>query len=101
MLRNLFRLDSALMIAMLQITDCIFLSLVWFLCAFPVVTAGASFAALYDATYQTFRREEKHSRGRFFDSFRRNLKASVLPLCLTWRLDIPSRAPPCPPLSAG
>ncbi len=79
MLRNLFRPDSGLMIVMSQITDCIFLSLFWVLCCFGVVTAGASFAALYDATYQAFRKGEKHSWGCFFGAFRRNLKASLIP----------------------
>ena len=49
MFRSLFRPDSPLMITVNQITDCIFLSLFWILGCFPVVTAGASFAALYDA----------------------------------------------------
>ena len=49
MFRNLFSPDSQLMITMTRITDFIFLSLFWLLCSFPVVTMGASFAALYDA----------------------------------------------------
>lgn len=79
MFRNLFRPDSPLMIVMTQITDCIFLSLFWLLGCFPVVTAGASFAALYDATFRTFRQGERHSWQRFFHSFRQNLKAGILP----------------------
>ena len=49
MLRNLLRPDSGLMIAMTQITDCIFLSLFWILGCVPVVTVGTACAALYDA----------------------------------------------------
>ena len=55
MFRNFFRPDSALMITLSQITDCIFLSLFWIMGCVPVVTAGASFAALYDATYRGLR----------------------------------------------
>ena len=79
MFRSLFRPDSPLMITMTQITDCIFLSLFWILGCFPVVTIGASFAALYDATYRGFRRGEKHPWQRFFHSFRQNWKAGILP----------------------
>ena len=46
MFRNLFKPDSPLMITMNQITDTIFLSLFWLAGCFPVVTAGASLAAL-------------------------------------------------------
>ena len=79
MFRNLFSPDNPLMITMTQITDCIFLSLFWILGCFPVVTAGASFAALYDATYRGFRRGEKHPWQRFLKVFRENWKAGILP----------------------
>lgn len=79
MFRNLFSPDNPLMITMTQITDCIFLSLFWILGCFPVVTVGASFAALYDATYRGFRRGEKHPWQRFLKVFRENWKAGILP----------------------
>jgi len=79
MFRSLFKPDSALMITMSQITDCIFLSLFWLLGCFPVVTAGASFAALYDASFRTYRRGEKHAWQRFAHVFRTNWKAGILP----------------------
>ena len=79
MFKKLFDPDNALMITMSQVTDCIFLSLFWVLCSFPVFTIGASSAALYDAVYYGFRRGDKHSWGRFLRSFRSNLKSSILP----------------------
>ena len=79
MFRNLFRPDSPLMITMNQITDCIFLRLFWLLGCFPVVTAGASFAALYDATYRGFRRGEKQPWHRFLKVFKENWKAGIVP----------------------
>ena len=78
MFRNLLKPDSALMIVMSQITDVIFLSLFWLVCSFPLITAGAATAALYDAVYRTFRKGEKHSWQRYFQSFRNNLKGSLL-----------------------
>lgn len=79
MFRSLFNPDNALMITISQITDCIFLSLFWILGCFPVVTMGASFAALYDAVYHGFRRGDKHCWQRFLRSFRRNLKPGLVP----------------------
>ena len=79
MFRNLFNPESPLMVTMTQITDCIFLSLFWLLGCFPVVTMGASFAALYDATFRCFRRGEKNSWRRFAKVFRENWKAGILP----------------------
>ena len=79
MFRNLFRPDSPLMITMTQITDCIFLTLFWLLCCFPVVTMGAAFAALYDSVYHAFRKGDKHGWQRFWRTFRANWKAGILP----------------------
>ncbi len=78
MFRNILRPDSALMITMTQITDCIFLSLFWVLGCFPVVTAGASFAALYDATYRGFRKGDKHCWQRFLAVYKANWRQSIL-----------------------
>ena len=67
------------MITMTQITDCIFLSMFWLLGCLPVVTVGASFAALYDATFRGFRQGDKHCWGRFWQVYRENWKAGILP----------------------
>lgn len=79
MFRNLIRPDSPLMITLTQITDVVFLSLFWILGCFPVVTVGASFAALYDSVYRGFRRGDKHSWQRFFHTFRGSWKAGLMP----------------------
>ena len=82
MFRNLFSPDSALMITMAQITDCIFLSLFWLLGCFPVVTIGASFAALYDASFRGLRKGDKHAWQRFWKVFKENWKAGIVPTVL-------------------
>lgn len=79
MFRNLLRPDSPLMITMNNITDCIFLSLFFLIGCFPVVTIGASFAAMYSAVYQGFRKGEKNSWQSFERSFRRNWKEGIVP----------------------
>lgn len=77
--RNFFRYDSGLMLTFANITDCIFLSLFYFLGCVPVVTIGASTAALYDASVHAFRKGDKHSWRRFLHAFKENLRASLLP----------------------
>ena len=81
-MNNLLKPDSGLMIVMSQITDCIFLSLFFLLGCVPVVTVGASAAAMYDAVYRGFREGEKNNWQRFFHSFRQNWKAGILPTLL-------------------
>ena len=79
MFKNLLNPNNSLMITMTWITDCIFLSLFWIVGCFPVVTMGASFAALYDATFRAFRRGDKNNWQRFMKVYRDNWKASILP----------------------
>jgi adenosyl cobinamide kinase/adenosyl cobinamide phosphate guanylyltransferase len=64
---------------MTRIPDCIFLSLFWMVGCIPVITIGASFAALYDATYRGFRKGERHCWSRFLQVFRQNWKSGILP----------------------
>ena len=78
-MKHLFKPDSGLMIFMTRVTDCIFLSMFFLLGCVPVVTAGASFAALYDAVYRGFRRGEKNTWLRFLHVYRVNWKGSILP----------------------
>ena len=82
MFRNLFNPENSLMITLGWISDCIFLSLFWLLCCFPLVTAGASFAALYDAAYRSYREGEKNSWQRFWQVFRSSLKPGFVPTLL-------------------
>ena len=79
MFKNLLNPNNFLMITMNWITDCIFLSLFWLLGCFPVVTVGASFAALYDSAFRAFRKGEKNAWQRFLKVYRDNWKASILP----------------------
>ena len=79
MFKNLFNPDTPLMVTMAHVTDCIFLSLFWLFTSFPLVTFGPASAALYDAVYYGLRKGDKHSWGRFFKTFKGNLKSGILP----------------------
>ena len=79
MFRNILNPDSSLMLTFAHITDCIFLSLFFLMGCVPVVTAGASFAALYDASFRAFRQQNRHSWSRFLQVYKDNWKQSILP----------------------
>ena len=108
MFQKIFNPDNALMITLAQIGDCIFLSLFWLLCSFPLVTLGASTAALYDSTVRAFRKGEKHSWARYIKVFRDHIRVGILPTvvflaflfwedgCSSW-----SGMPPWPVRSPG
>ena len=79
MFRNLLNPNNGLMITLAQISDCIFLSLFWLVGCIPVVTVGASTAALYDSVYRAFRKGDKQSWFRFVGTFRSNLVPGIGP----------------------
>ena len=79
MFKNLFAPDAPLMILMGYITDAIFLSLFFIAGCVPVVTIGASFAALYDASFRGFRGGVKNTWTRFWGTFRTNWKSGIVP----------------------
>lgn len=90
MRNRLFNPDNGLMITFSQISDCIFLSIFFVIGCMPLLTSGASTAALYDASFRAFREGEKNSWKRFYRVFRENLIAALLPtvifLPLLWLL---------------
>ena len=56
-----------------------YLNVLTLLCCLPVVTAGASFTAMHSVLWRMVRHEETYVARQFFDSFKRNLKQSLLP----------------------
>ena len=79
MFQKIFNPDNALMITFAQIGDCVFLSLFWVLCCFPVLTMGAATTAMYDAVVHTFLRGDKYSWHRFLKTFRVHLRPALAP----------------------
>ena len=76
---NLFHMDSPFARFMNRLVDIVVIGIITLVCCIPVVTVGASFAALYDATYRGFRKGDKHPWQRFAYSFRQNWKAGLVP----------------------
>lgn len=80
---KLFSYDSAFSQAALRISGSVCLNLLWLICSLPIVTAGASTAALYSVTLKLARGEDCHLSRRFFRAFRENFRqATVLWLVL-------------------
>ena len=77
MLNRIFDMDNPLMRALGAICDLLVLNLLTVLCALPVVTLGASFAALYDVLLRIVRREDSGVVKGFFRAFRGNLKSGI------------------------
>lgn len=78
--------DSNLYTALNRFCDLVFLSFFWTVCSLPVVTIGASSAALYRAAVESFRYDEGSTVSDFFHYFKQNVKQSI-PLsliCVFW-----------------
>lgn len=64
-----------------KICDLMAVSIFWLLGCIPIVTAGASFAALYCAVSCSVRQDIDTVSKKFWDSFKKNVRASI-PLLL-------------------
>lgn len=58
--------------------DIIWLSILWILGCLPIITAGASFSALYAASSRSIRGNIGSVMGEYWKSFKRELKQSIL-----------------------
>ena len=77
-MKRLFDLDSPLMRNLIRMFDCMCLSVLWLLFSAPVITMGASSAALYTTVYKYLRKEKGYLWRTFWGAFRENLKRSTL-----------------------
>ncbi len=77
-MRSIFNIDSPVMSSLIKFADCICVSLLWLVFSLPIVTMGASSAALYATVYKYLRRGEGHLWQTFWGAFRDNLKRSTL-----------------------
>lgn len=77
-MRGLFDMEGPLMNGLGKIYDCIMLSLCWISASLPVFTMGAACGALYRTVYRCLRHDDGNPLKMFWDTWRRNLKASVL-----------------------
>lgn len=78
LMTKLFSFDGPVGRLISKIVDLFFLNLLWLVCCLPIVTIGASTAAMHYVTLRMVRDEESGIFRNFFHSFQQNLKQSVL-----------------------
>lgn len=76
--RSLFDPDRLLWRSISNGMDLVYISLMWLVCALPVVTVGAASTALYDTVVHCVRWGEEGLLARFWSTFRAELKTATL-----------------------
>ena len=61
-----------------RVAELMLLNLLFILCCLPIVTAGASTAALYSVCLKLIRKKDSYIVKDFFHAFRQNLKQGIL-----------------------
>lgn len=72
-MKNLFNIENPVWVFMGKLVDMLILSGLWVICSLPVVTIGASTAALYYVTLKLANNEEGYTVRSFFRAFKENL----------------------------
>ncbi len=75
---SIFSTDSKLTVFLNTLGNLMVLNVLSLVCALPIVTAGASFAALYTMTMRIVRKEETSLWGGFFLAFKDNFKNATI-----------------------
>ena len=75
---KLFSYESRFSQWMLRISYACCLNVLWFICSLPIVTIGASTAALYYVSLKIVRGEEGRVFSSFFHSFRENFRQATV-----------------------
>ena len=77
-MKNLLNLESPLMQMLTRIGDLILLNVLFLICCIPVITAGASLAALHKMAQEIVYETDSSTVKGFFRAFRANFKQSTL-----------------------
>ena len=77
-MRTLFHPDSKLMRTLTKLAEGILLSLMWFFLSLPIITAGASTAALYYTVQKSLFHDNGYVWLEFWNAFKANFKQSTI-----------------------
>ncbi len=77
-MRSLFNQEGPVISFLIKVFDLILLSIIWCLFSIPIVTIGASSAALYTTVLRCMKNDEGHIWKTFLNAFMENLKRSTL-----------------------
>lgn len=75
---SIFSYESKFSQIVFRISYACFLNLLWFVCSLPIVTLGASTAALYSVTLKIAEKREGNIRKQFFAAFKENFKQATI-----------------------
>lgn len=70
--------DNVVTRALSRICDFVILNILWLVCSIPIVTIGASTAALYSVMQKIVRNEEGYIARSFFKAFKQNFKQATI-----------------------
>lgn len=79
----MLKYDNKFFTGLGKLVDCVWLSLLWFICSIPVITMGAASTALYYAVHKSIRGNRGYTTRNFFSAFKDNFKQSTL-VHLVW-----------------
>lgn len=82
---GIFKPDGPIYQIITKFTNMVLLSILWFLCSIPIVTIGASTAALYATSFKMLKDEESHIMKMFFSYFKSNFCQATL----AWMILLP------------
>ncbi|WP_270395858.1 YesL family protein [Mediterraneibacter massiliensis] len=71
-------MDNVVTRALSRVCDFVILNILWLVCSIPIVTIGASTAALYSVMQKIIRNEEGYIASGFFKAFKENFKQSTI-----------------------
>ena len=77
-MNHIFGIDTPFMRVMGVAADLVILNLLWLLCCFPIVTIGASTAALYTVSLKLAAGHDGYVWKRFFKAFRENFRQATI-----------------------
>lgn len=70
--------DNIIVRALSKICDMVCLNILWLICSIPIITIGASTAALYTVMLKMVKNEEGYISRGFFKAFKSNFKQSTI-----------------------
>lgn len=82
---GIFKPDGVVYEAITKFTNMVLLSLCWLVFSIPIVTIGASTAALYSVCFKMLKDEDRHICRQFFSYFKSNFKQATL----SWLILLP------------
>lgn len=77
-MKRLFAIDSPFVSGAIKLFDCICLSVLWAVFSLPIITLGASSAALYSSVYNYIRKDKGNLLKTFLNAFKENFKRSTI-----------------------